>query len=104
MEIKIPLMHKYKLSNVSIDQTKTSFILIFLHIYNYFHCFQAAGNVPSVPNLSKNYQIILWMENRLCMISPGSKSFEVLLKFLCINLISSDHDDVYIFIIILNKF
>jgi len=38
------------------------------------------------------------------MISPGSKSFEVLLKFLCINLISSDRDDVYIFIIILNKF
>jgi len=38
MEIKIPSMHKYKLSNVSIDQTKTIFlfdicILLYLHFF-----------------------------------------------------------------------
>jgi len=38
MEIKIPSMHKYKLSNGFIDQTKTTFlydicILLYLHFF-----------------------------------------------------------------------
>jgi len=38
MEIKIPSMHKYKLSNVSIDETKTIFLfdicsLLYLHFF-----------------------------------------------------------------------